>query len=107
MTVEELAQHVLVLVKACGVQEAPRVHNQALVAALRHPVLVNLLEELPLLYDENFYATNRLRSLQSARLHLGLLAAHLAVRSVVDFGAGTGTWLEAAGLAGAELAMGH
>jgi hypothetical protein len=106
MTVEELAEHILKLAGTGHVQEAHRAYNEALVAVPRHPVLVPLLDKLPLQYDGDFYATSRPRSLQSARLLFGLLAPHLVVRSVVDFGAGTGTWLEAACLGGADVALG-
>lgn len=106
MTIEELVAHILQLATAGEVQEAHRIYNEALVATPRHPALVALLGKLPLQYDEAFYATSRLRSLRSARLLLGLLAPHLETKSAVDFGAGTGTWLEAACEGGAEVALG-
>ena len=106
MTIEEVAQHVLQLARSGKIEEAHQTYNEALVAVPRRPVLVELLHKLPLIFDENFYADSRVRSLQSAELLLGLLAPHLVARNAVDFGAGIGTWLDAACLAGAESALG-
>lgn len=106
VTVEQVADHILQLARDGKVLEAWGLYHQVLVAAPRHPQFVALLEHLPLHYDESFYAGIRPRSLQSAQRILGLLAPHHAFRSVVDFGAGVGTWLEAARGLGATLAVG-
>ena len=106
MTIEDVAKRVLDLVTAGSLREARDLYQQALVAVPRHPVLVDLLDKMPLHYDESFYATFRPRSLQSAKLILGLLTRHFVIRSVVDFGAGTGALSEAAHLAGAAVAVG-
>lgn len=106
MTVDETARQILDLVKHGRVPEAHEVYNRALVALPRHPILVGLLDQIPSQYDESFYATIRPRSLQSAHVMLGLLTMHNDIRSVVDFGAGVGTWLEAARHVGAESVVG-
>lgn len=58
------------------------------------------------IYDYQFYWTNRLNSVKSASVILGELISWLGIKSVVDFGCGTGTWLWVAQNMGVDEILG-
>lgn len=72
--------------------------NQVLQSSPRHREAIELFRSLPpeFAYEEDFYNWQAGASLQSARAILEYLFASYRPASLVDFGAGVGTWLTAA-----------
>jgi hypothetical protein len=72
--------------------------NAVLHAMPRHGEAIRIFRSLPATatYDAGFYEAQMANSYRSAQVVLGHLFATYAPRSMVDFGAGRGTWLEAA-----------
>ena len=86
------------LVEARKVQEAQALLTDLFVVHPREPRLTALSQRVggQREYDHRFYDTQSAPSLRSARVVLSLLRRHLAFSSVVDVGAGVGSWGRAA-----------
>jgi hypothetical protein len=82
--------------------------NQVLQAVPRHEEAIALFRSLPapVAYGADFYAHQAGGSYQSARTMLEYLFASYRPGSLVDFGAGAGTWLQAARELGVEKVLG-
>ena len=59
-----------------------------------------------ILYNEKFYAVRRAEVIPSAEAIMGLIFKMFHIESVIDFGCGTGTWLNAAQSLGATNVTG-
>lgn len=72
--------------------------NMVLQAVPRHDEAIGIFRALPpdTAYGEDFYEQQAETSYQSARSLLGYLFSSYRPSSLVDFGAGVGTWLRAA-----------
>jgi len=72
--------------------------NSVLGAVPRHAEAIHIFRSLPdaATYDAGFYDAQMAESYRSALVVLGQLFAVYAPHSLVDFGAGRGTWLKAA-----------
>ena len=72
--------------------------NAVLAAVPRHPEAIRLFQDLPedATYDAGFYEAQMANSYRSALAVLWHLFDAYAPLSLVDFGAGRGTWLKAA-----------
>src|SRR5262245_49813663 len=81
--------------------------NVVLNAAPRHPEAIRLFRALPIdTYGADFYEWQAERAYRSAQIMLGLLFSNYRPKSMVDFGAGAGSWLRAARDLGVERLLG-
>lgn len=82
--------------------------NGVLRAQPRHPEAIRLFRALAPqgVYGGDFYDAQSDGSYASAQILLGLLFSEYRPRSLVDFGAGVGTWLRAARDLGVETLLG-
>jgi hypothetical protein len=88
------------------IDQAWQLIDDALIIYPRNSDLIRALRTIPNRYDVTFYEYQEAGSLRSAREMLRILAALYRFRSVVDLGAGVGTWLKAAREHGAEDLVG-
>ena len=88
--------------------ECQAICNAVLQAEPRHPEAIRLFRELPQKnsYGEDFYEGQAEQSYRSAQVVLGHLFSNYRPRSLVDFGAGAGSWLKAARELGVERLLG-
>lgn len=97
-----LSAAICTIAQGGDVKLARMLRNYAFVAFPCHPALVVASEGLGPDCDDAFYDDNIGGSAQSAEVVLGILREHMSFRRVIDFGAGTGSWLEAARRLGAR-----
>ena len=82
--------------------------NVVLQAVPRHPEATRLFRALPAqnTYGADFYEWQAEQSYRSAQVMLGMLFSNYRPKSMVDFGAGAGSWLRAARELGVERVLG-
>jgi|GEM_PF-3507801 len=106
--VEHGLERARVLFEQGELEACVRLCNELLLHAPRHPAVIEIVRHLPgALYDDAFYARQRVNSYKTARAFLGHLFSVFPAHSVVDFGCGVGAWLKAALDLGANSAVGY
>ncbi len=101
-SLDQLLSEISRRLRAGDVGEATDTFNMALILYPRNRRLIAKGKEIPELYGKPFYDEHSKGSLRSARILLSILHRYHDFKSVVDFGAGNGTWLRAASSCGAK-----
>jgi SAM-dependent methyltransferase len=102
----DIAHYALKLAAANETSNAWKLLDKGIILYPRNTELIAAMRVIPNHYDAGFYEQYETGCLRSAREMLQILAAVYPFRSVVDVGAGLGTWLRAAAEHGAEDLVG-
>jgi SAM-dependent methyltransferase len=102
----DIARYALKLAAANQTTKAWQLLDKGIILYPRNTELMAAMRIIPNHYDARFYEQYESGCLRSAREILQILAAVYPFRSVVDVGAGVGTWLRAAAEQGAEVLVG-